>query len=133
MTLLNEMGDILRACLTMEEAYNVIVACAADFSGPGRGPLYHRLLRDTVEAVAVWGDASLAEHSFSPQECWGLRRGRIHWVENSQSGMICKHIHHPSPHGYLCIPMMAQSEALGVLHLMQPEDIRMTETKQRMA
>jgi len=134
MTLLNEMGDILRACLTMEEAYNVIVRVAQQIFPVRVGALYIiASSRDTVEAVAVWGDASLAEHSFSPQECWGLRRGRIHWVENSQSGMICKHIHHPSPHGYLCIPMMAQSEALGVLHLMQPEDIRMTETKQRMA
>jgi diguanylate cyclase (GGDEF)-like protein len=47
--------------------------------------------------------------------------------------MICRHIQHPTPAGYLCIPMMAQSEALGVLHLMQPDDVKMTDTKQRMA
>jgi len=29
--------------------------------------------------------------------------------------------------------MMAQSEALGILHLMQPDNVKMTETKQRMA
>jgi diguanylate cyclase (GGDEF)-like protein len=29
--------------------------------------------------------------------------------------------------------MMAQSEAIGVLHLMQPDNVKMTETKQRMA
>jgi diguanylate cyclase (GGDEF)-like protein len=33
----------------------------------------------------------------------------------------------------MCIPMMAQSEALGVLHLMQPANVKMTDTKQRMA
>ena len=134
MTLLNEMGDILRACLTVEEAYGVIVRVAQQIFPVQVGALYVIApSRNLVEAVAVWGDSTLAEHSFSPHECWGLRRGRTHWVDNSQSGLICRHIHHPSEAGYLCIPMMAQSEALGVLHLMQPDGIKMTETKQRMA
>jgi len=57
----------------------------------------------------------------------------MHWVENSRSGLTCRHVHHVPQDGYLCIPMMAQSEAIGVLHLMQPDNIQMTETKQRMA
>jgi diguanylate cyclase (GGDEF)-like protein len=89
--------------------------------------------RNVVEAAAVWGDPALVERSFSPQECWALRRGRTHWVENSHAGMVCRHIHHPPSEGYMCIPMMAQSEALGILHLMQPDDIKMTDTKQRLA
>ncbi len=134
MTLLNEMGDTLRAFLTTEEAYNVIVRTAQQIFPVRVGALYVIApSRHVVEAVAVWGDPALAERSFSPQECWGLRRGRTHWVENSRSGLICRHIHNPSPHGYMCIPMMAQSEALGVLHLMQPDDVKMTETKQRIA
>jgi diguanylate cyclase (GGDEF)-like protein/PAS domain S-box-containing protein len=134
MALLNEMGDILRACLSMEEAYNVIVRVAQQIFPVEVGALYVIApARNTVEAVAVWGEAPLAQSSFSPQECWGLRRGRIHWVENAQSGLICRHVQHVTPGGYLCIPMMAQSEALGVLHLMQPDDVKMTETKQRMA
>ncbi len=134
MTLLNEMGDILRACLTTEEAYNVIVRVAQQIFPVQVGALYVIApSRNVVEAAAVWGDATLVERAFSPQECWALRRGRTHWVENSHSGMICRHIHRPPPEGYACIPMMAQSEALGVLHLMQPDNVKMTETKQRMA
>jgi diguanylate cyclase (GGDEF)-like protein/PAS domain S-box-containing protein len=134
MTMLNEMGDILRACLTTEEAYNVIVRTAQQIFPAKVGALYViAASRNAVEAVAVWGDSELAESTFSPSECWALRRGRTHWVENATSGLICKHIHHPSPDGSLCIPMMAQSEAIGVLHLMQPENVKMTESKQRMA
>lgn len=134
MTLLNEMGDILRACFTMDEAYNVIVRVAQQIFPVQVGALYVIApSRNSVESVAVWGDASLAERVFSPQECWALRRGRMHWVENSRAGLICKHVHNPAPDGYLCIPMMAQSEAIGVLHLMQPDNVKMTETKQRMA
>lgn len=134
MTLLNDMGDILRACLTSEEAYNVIVRVAQQIFPVQVGALYIIApSRNSVEAVAVWGDAALAERAFAPQECWALRRGRMHWVENSRSGLICRHIHHSPPDGYMCIPMMAQSEAIGVLHLMQPDAVMMTETKQRMA
>jgi diguanylate cyclase (GGDEF)-like protein/PAS domain S-box-containing protein len=134
MTLLNEMGDILRACLTTEEAYHVIVRVAQQIFPVQVGALYVIApSRNVVEAAAVWGDPALVEQSFSPQECWALRRGRTHCVENSHAGMLCRHIHHPPPEGYMCIPMMAQSEALGVLHLMQPDSVKMTDTKQRLA
>jgi diguanylate cyclase (GGDEF)-like protein/PAS domain S-box-containing protein len=134
MTLLNEMGDILRACLTTEEAYSVIVRVAQQIFPAKVGSLYViAASRNIVEAVAVWGDPAMAERSFSPPECWALRRGRTHWVENPRAGLICNHIHHPASDGYVCIPMMAQSEAIGVLHLMQPENIKMTESKQHLA
>ncbi len=134
MTLLNEMGDMLRACLTTDEAYSVIVRVAEQIFPVQVGALYIITpSRNLVEAVAVWGNPALAERVFAPDECWALRRGRIHWVENANAGLICKHMHQLSPEGYLCVPMMAQSEALGVLHLTQPENNRMTEAKQRLA
>jgi PAS domain S-box-containing protein len=134
MSLLNEMGDMLRACLTTEEAYNVIVRIAQQIFPVQVGALYViTSSRNLVESATVWGNAGLAERVFSPDECWALRRGRIHWVENAQSGLICKHIHHSTPEGYLCVPMMAQSEALGVLHLTQPDGQKLTEAKQRLA
>ena len=86
-----------------------------------------------MEAVAVWGDSSAIERVFTPDECWGLRRGRVHWVEDAGIGLLCKHLHHEIPQGYLCVPMMAQSEALGILYLTQPPDARLTEAKQRLA
>jgi diguanylate cyclase (GGDEF)-like protein/PAS domain S-box-containing protein len=134
MTLLNDMVDTLRACLTTDEAYDVIVRVAQQIFPAEVGALYVIApTRNLVESVAAWGDASLAERSFTPEECWALRRGRMHWVEDPRAGLICRHIHLNTPNGYMCIPMMAQSEALGILHLMQPENVKMTETKQRMA
>ncbi len=134
MTLLSEMGDMLRACLTTEEAYTVIVRVAQQIFPVRAGALYVIApSRNLVEAVAVWGDASLVERVFTPEECWALRRGRVHWVEDANLGLLCKHLPHPSPEGYLCVPMMAQSEALGVLYLTQPANARLTEAKQRLA
>lgn len=134
MTLLSEMGDMLRACLTTEEAYTVIVRVAQQIFPVQVGALYViSPARNLVEAVAVWGDASLIERVFAPDECWALRRGRVHWVEDSNVGLLCKHLSQPIPESYLCVPMMAQSEALGVLYLAQPAESRLTEAKQRLA
>ncbi len=134
MTLLSEMGDMLRACLNTDEAYNVIVRVAQQIFPVQVGALYVITpSRNLVEAAAIWGNPSLVERIFSPEECWGLRRGRVHWVEDANSGLLCKHLHQPPPQSYLCVPMMAQSEALGVLHLTQPEGAPITEAKQRLA
>jgi len=134
MTLLSEMGDMLRACLTSDEAYSVIVRVAQQIFPVQAGALFAiTTSRNLVEAVAVWGDSSLIERVFAPDECWGLRRGRVHSVEDSSVGLLCKHLPHPPPEGYLCIPMMAQSEALGILYLAQPASARLTEAKQRLA
>jgi diguanylate cyclase (GGDEF)-like protein/PAS domain S-box-containing protein len=134
MTFLNEMGDMLRACLSTDEAYSVIVRVAQQIFPVHVGALYVITpSRNLVESAALWGDTALAERVFAPDECWALRRGRIHWVEDTRTGLLCKHLHRPSPPGYLCVPMMAQSEALGVLHLAQSDNNPMTESKQRLA
>ena len=134
MTLLSEMGDMLRACLSTDEAYTVIVRVAQQIFPVQAGALYViSPTRNAVEAVAVWGDASQVERVFAPDECWALRRGRVHWVEDSSVGLLCKHLRQPSPEGYLCVPMMAQSEALGILYLTQPGSARLTEARQRLA
>ncbi len=134
MTLLSEMGDILRACLTTEEVYEVTVRVAQEVFPVLGGALYViGPLRNIVEAAAEWGDTSKMELTFAPDECWALRRGRVHWVEDTRVGLLCRHLHTPPPKGYMCVPMMAQSEAVGILHLTQPEDAQMPEAKQRLA
>jgi len=134
MTLLSEMGDMLRACLTNDEAYMVIVRVAQQIFPAQAGALYViTSSRNLVEAVAMWGNPDEIERVFAPDECWALRRGRVHGVEDSAVGLLCKHLHHPPPEGYLCVPMMAQSEALGILYLTQPANARLTEAKQRVA
>ncbi len=134
MTLLSEMGDILRACFTSEEVFEVIVRVAKEIFPQQGGALFViGPTRNIVEVVADWGDITGMELTFTPDECWALRRGRIHWVEDTRIGLLCKHLHPPLPSGYLCVPMMAQSEAVGVLHLSMQEGEQMPEAKQRLA
>ncbi|HSW40832.1 MAG TPA: PAS domain S-box protein, partial [Acidobacteriota bacterium] len=134
MTLLSEMGDILRACLAAEEVYEVIVRISRElFPAQGGALFVMGPLRNMLESVAGWGDTPAVEPTFRPEDCWSLRRGRTHYVRDTRVGLLCKHIRDPLPRGYLCVPMVAQSEAVGVLHLASADESPIPEAKQRLA
>ncbi len=118
-TLLNEMGDLLQTCLTVEEAYDIIAKFAQQLFPGESGALC--ILDDSqnnVETVATWGESSCTESIFAPEDCWALRRGKTHVVVDPRSEPVCRHITHPLSDGYLCVPMMSQGKALGTLSLL---------------
>lgn len=117
-SLVHQMADLLQGCLTTEEAYRVVRHGCAEIFPHESGALY--LIdpaRNQLELMAWWGECEIEEHSFAPNECWALRRGHSYLVRDRESGPVCSHMRHTLAGGYLCIPMMAQSETLGVLFL----------------
>ena len=146
--LLGEISDVLQACLTAEEAYTAISTMMQPlFPGATGGIFLISASKNLVEAVATWGVSPLSSQElFTPDECWALRRGRIHLVENTPSGLLCnlventpsgllcKHLHPDSSAAEsLCVPMMAQGEALGVLYLSSLKLGELAKTKQQLA
>jgi diguanylate cyclase (GGDEF)-like protein len=119
MTMLSEMAQMLDAARTSDEAYAVIVQSMQDLFPHESGALcLLSASRSVVEAVAIWGESPSSERVFSPDDCWALRRGQMHVVLDAHSGTPCRHVHHHArAGGYLCMPMMVQSETLGILHL----------------
>ena len=117
-TLLSELGSLLQACTTTEEAYNVIGKFAPTLFPTARGGVcVLSASRNLVEAVVTWGDRPTGEQVFAPDACWALRSGRMHLVNDPQSPLICRHANRSAASTHLCVPMMAQGEALGVLYL----------------
>ena len=117
-TLLSEMGDLLQSCLTPAEGYTVISQCGQKLFPAGAGMLgVLDVSKRLVEVVAVWGEDPVGERLFAPERCWALRRGRLHRVETPHSGLLCPHVDPTLATGSLCVPMMAQGEPLGLLHL----------------
>ena len=115
LTLIKEMGDLLQTCLTPEEVYAVVSRSARKLYANESGALYvHNGARNLVEAVAVWGEHPSGTEVFPPEECWALRRGRPHLAEDSSGGPFCQHVNQGLVGRSLCIPMLAQGEALGV-------------------
>jgi diguanylate cyclase (GGDEF)-like protein/PAS domain S-box-containing protein len=142
LTLLSEMDELLQNCEDFAESYAVSSRYVQKLFPHQHGALcLTSPSKDTVEAVEIWGEPSSTERVFTPSDCWALRRGRAHLVDGPQSALVCAHVINPQEARYLCVPMMARSEALGVLHLRYPAPAGqqdgswqlMNEHKQRLA
>ncbi len=115
---LTKLGDLLQSCETSEEAYSVITQAAGPLYAGDSGVLYELSgSRTVVEQVAAWGENSSSLSVFAPSECWALRRGRPYLVEDPSSDLLCPHVADVIPAGYVCVPLSAQSETLGMLHV----------------
>jgi diguanylate cyclase (GGDEF)-like protein/PAS domain S-box-containing protein len=119
-TILTEMRDMLQACSKMEETAPIIMGSMKKLFPASQGALF--LLsnsRSDLESVVTWGDfpTSSENNIFSPDACWGLRRGRAHVVEDVTVGPICPHLVHTTLSPYVCLPLMAKGDILGLLHL----------------
>ncbi|AFY83472.1 diguanylate cyclase [Oscillatoria acuminata] len=135
MALLGEMNELLQACETLEEAYKAIgLKLPQLFPSCSGGLAAINSFTNRVETVATWGKLPGSKPWFSPHECWALRRGRSHRVDNSPFSLFCDHLHsHLSPVESLCIPMMAQGEISGLLYLICSYKGRLSDAKQQLA
>ncbi len=119
-TLLATTVEMLQACLTVEEAGNVISRMSSRLFREGGGGVY--LLspsRNVVERLSGWGHApggSIVE-LFAPDSCWALRLGRAHQVVDPRKDLVCAHVAGEVRDGTVCIPLVANGETLGVYHL----------------
>jgi diguanylate cyclase (GGDEF)-like protein/PAS domain S-box-containing protein len=119
-TLLNKMGSLLECSGTVEEACAVVADSLQKlFPRAPSGALYlFKSSRNLVEAARRWGTIGCAsEPTFLPDACWSLRRGQPHWSEHPGTGVSCLHLSQSSTTECLCVPMVAQGNTIGVLHL----------------
>jgi diguanylate cyclase (GGDEF)-like protein len=137
-------GNLLQAAHTLEEACAVITELAKQLFPTEAGALYLRASgqgQESFEPVAVWPGSRREIKDFELDDCWALKSGRLHFVDGASHGPVCKHVHHSSLSSYLCVPMIAFGEALGVLYLRSPHGRgqatangdRLPEAKQQLA
>ena len=118
MNLLSDMGDQLQSCQSIEEACAISSQYIQLLFPASNGAIYMiNPSKDLAEAVEMWGDAASTEKVFLPLNCWAVRRNRPHLVDKAHPGLRCGHITGPKDGQYLCVPMMAQGETIGILHL----------------
>jgi diguanylate cyclase (GGDEF)-like protein/PAS domain S-box-containing protein len=118
-TTLNEMGSLLECSGTVPEACTVVARSLQQlFPDAPSGALYlFKSSRNLLEAALRWGTVGCAsEPTFSSDACWSLRRGQPHWSERP-AGIPCQHLAQRSTADCLCVPMVAQGNTVGVLHL----------------
>jgi diguanylate cyclase (GGDEF)-like protein len=118
MILLNDMRDLLQSSSKIAEAYTIIGQFGERMFPEEDGALYMiNNSQNIVETVVVWGKHPPEQDTFVLDDCWALRRGRIHLMNESGLELPCPHLKERPLLAALCIPMMAQGEVMGVLHL----------------
>lgn len=113
--LLSETARVLQAVLSGKEAYEIISRLGPKFFPEVAGALY--VLNDSkilLERVARWGVGFVGAPTLGPADCWALRTGSAHWIENFQADLICPHLGNGWKAQALCIPLIVQGETLGV-------------------
>lgn len=120
---LSELGSFLQSCETVGEAYKVVARSARHLFAGGSGALYLvSPSKDTLEAVSLWGSLPSSDAPLVPQQCWALRMGQVHARTASGAEPLCGHAEGEEQAAMLCIPVIAQGEAMGVLHLRASAD-----------
>jgi diguanylate cyclase (GGDEF)-like protein/PAS domain S-box-containing protein len=112
------LNDLLQSCTTRAEAYQVIALVAVELFAGQSGCLAILSVPDqNLETVAHWGDETSLKSSFSAEDCWALRRSKLHEVSDPQKDMLCQHFVQEPQTGYLCVPLIVQSGTIGLLCL----------------
>jgi len=116
--LLAELGGFLAACTTSEEASDTVARFAPQLYPEWSGVIYLvNPSRNQLLAAGRWGVAPPARDALAHEDCWALRRGQTHRAGGSRTGLVCAHIASDVAAETLCLPMVAQGELLGLLHI----------------
>lgn len=123
-SVLRQMAELLQSCNDMPEAVSIVLGFAPKIFHQLRGALV--LLNATkthLEVVGSWADCVMENSVYEPNACWALRSARIHTVEAGDASAACAHAQGVKT-AYFCIPILAQGEAIGVLHFQAKDNAR---------
>jgi diguanylate cyclase (GGDEF)-like protein len=118
--LLSQLSDHLQASPSTDDSHTTVGQFLALLFPSLDSALYvYRSSRDALELAATHAgrpDAPLTR-SFAPDECYAIRLGRTHVYDRTRPSPTCTHVAREMAPGYVCVPLMAHGEAIGILHL----------------
>ncbi len=114
--LLARMTQRLQGCESFEDVIKVAELFAPNIAQAIPGRLY---ILDTdpwqMRCVAQWLSPPLEADVFHPDNCWAVRRGLSHPPVNGEPDIACYHLSESQANQSLCVPLIAQGEAIGLL------------------
>lgn len=116
--LLHRLASLLAACNNTIEAQQVVTDVVPKILGNVSGAVaIMRASRNLLETKLSWGENRIGLDSYSPDDCWALRKGKYHFAKDELTNMQCAHMHGCEYEQTLCIPMIAHGEAIGMMSL----------------
>ncbi|WP_257267008.1 diguanylate cyclase [Endozoicomonas sp. ONNA2] len=119
LSLMQRLGSLMSACTTIDSAANVVHPIA-DHLLPGCRSGAITLIkssRNRLDLITQWGEQWQGSDRFEPSDCWSLLKGHTHFSSEDGLEIRCRHSSKESDLYQVCIPLVAQGETLGVLHL----------------
>lgn len=115
--LLQRLATMLAACNTVAEAQQVVEDVIPRILGDINGAVaLIRSSRNQLNVKLDWGGEWAGAHSYSPDECWALRKGKFHVSHDDFASLPCSHMDNVSDHHTLCIPLIAHGNTIGIMH-----------------
>ncbi|RSK67225.1 diguanylate cyclase [Enterobacter huaxiensis] len=114
--LLARMTQRLQGCENFADVINVAELFAPNIAPGVSGRLYI-LDREAWEmrCAAEWFSPEGEKKPFHPDACWAVRRGQSHPPVSGEPDIACYHLPESQNHRSLCVPLIAQGEAIGLL------------------
>ncbi len=117
-------AEELQLCAEPQEAYACTARAAKRLLPDAKGMLaLINNSRQMAEVVSSWGEPTDFPFSFPPDACCALRSGRSRLHRADSSEIDCIHFSASVPDNYICLPLAAQGETLGILCVACPQDI----------
>ncbi|MCL6269575.1 diguanylate cyclase [Sansalvadorimonas sp. 2012CJ34-2] len=119
LSLMQRLGSLMSACTTVEGAANVVHPIANHLlpGCTGGAITLIKSSRNRLDLLTQWGEQWKGSERFEPSDCWSLLKGHTHYSFEDGLEIHCAHSANKEDDFQVCIPLVAQGETLGVLHL----------------
>lgn len=119
---LGRYTGLLQSCANPEEALEITARTLKALMPETAGSVYLlRASNDRAENIVNWGVPLVETSAFLvPSDCWAIRRGQPHVIDDLHRDAGCPHIARPDEGlsvATACIPMSAQGVQIGFLFL----------------
>ena len=122
--LLSELNEWLQSSSSLDELFNMVDKFLTKLLPDCSGAIYvYSNSRDVLDGACAWNGAKLEAH-IRPDECWGLRRGRPYVFGDNVVNFSCDHVEPHDDSAYICLPILAHGETVGLMHLTPAGDAK---------
>lgn len=117
---LSDLDEWLQSCKSLDELFQIVSKFMGRLVPNSSGELYlYSNSRDVLDGACEWGQEEVIKDHVMPDSCWSLRRGRTYEHDPDALCFVCDHLDakDEAPGHYICIPVIAHGNTVGLLHI----------------
>ena len=118
---LSDLDEWLQSCKSLDELFKIVEKFMERLIPDAFGELYlYSNSRDVLDGACEWGKKAPMNAHITADACWSLRRGRAYEHNPDALCFPCDHLQADAaqdPGDYICIPVIAHGDTVGLLHL----------------